>query len=316
MGLDVGGTKMLGAVMDASGTICARVRRPITAMGNEGIEEQILDILHQLRQAVPTNSLAGIAIGTPGYVDSETGVVVDATNLGVRRLALGQIVSETFGLPTLVLHDVKAAALGEARFGAGQGASHLAFLNIGTGIAVGLILGGAIYGGAAGRAGELGHVCMQRGGPLCPCGRRGCLEALAAGPALARDARNAIRQGRSSQIAAIVDGALDRIDAEAIARAAHAGDSLALELIATAADYLGQAIAGLINLLDLERVIVGGGMAQMGPLLINQIKEATEVDLLDEYQGKVPILPSALGADAGVLGAVAAFTRMEQAKRG
>lgn len=318
IGLDLGGTKMLGVVMDGQARVLAHVRKPTPASGNSAIRDGVLDILTELTEAavVVDQRPRGIAIGTPGFVDSEAGVIVEATNLDVRHLPLGLIVREAFALPTLVVHDVKAAALGEARFGAGQAASHLAFLNLGTGIGVGLILDGAIYGGAAGRAGELGHVCMQRGGPLCACGRHGCLEALAAGPALAHDARNAIRQGRPSQIVSIVNGALDQIDAQAIARAAQAGDSLALELIATAADYLGQAVAGLINLLDLDRVIIGGGMAQMGPLLIDQINEAAQAYLLDEYQGKVPILPSALGADAGVFGAVAAFMDMEQAQRG
>ncbi len=309
IGLDVGGTKMRGAVMDASGSIRARIHRPTTAAGNPGVTEQILDMLHHLRQAAFTGALAGIALGVPGYVHPATGVVVEATNIGVRNLRLGEIVTQHFRVPTLVLHDVKAAALGEASFGAAQGSNYLAFLNVGTGISVGLIFHGQIYEGVAGRAGEIGHVCVRNDGPRCACGKRGCLEALASGPALARDARAAICEGRTSRMAAVVHGALDQITAETVAEAARHGDALALELIDAAAGYLGSAIAGLVMVLDLDRVVVGGGLAQIGPLLLDRVDAAARANLSNEFLADLVILPSALGADACVLGALAAFNQ-------
>ncbi len=310
LGLDVGGTKMLGAMTDESGVIVARIRRPTTTKGNKGIQQQIFGLLGDLLQAAPAGALAGIAIGVPGYVRSSTGVVVEATNIGVRNLPLGDIVAQQFNVPALVLHDVKAAALGEVHGGAGKGASHLAFFNVGTGISVGLVFDGQIYGGAAGRAGEIGHVSVWPDGPGCACGRRGCLEALVSGPALARDAQAAIRQGRRSSIAALVDGALDRITAETVAEAARQGDELALALLDAAAGYLGSAIAGLIMVLDLDRVVVGGGLAQIGPLLLHRVQSVVNANVFDEYLGNVAILPSALGADACVLGVLAAFNAL------
>ncbi len=307
IGLDVGGTKMLGAVMHASGNLHVRICRLTAATGNAGITAQILGLIQELRQAVPTGAFAGIAIGVPGYVQSATGVVVEATNLGVRNLPLGEIVAQHFNVPALVLHDVKAAALGEAFLGVGQESNHLAFLNIGTGISVGLVFDGRIYEGTAGRAGEIGHVSVRSDGPRCACGKRGCLEALASGPALARDARAAVREGRSSRMTALVDGAPDRITAEIVAEAARQGDALALALIDAAAGYLGNAIAGLVMVLDLDRVVVGGGLAQIGPLLLDRVAAAARANLLDEYLADVAILPSALGTDACVLGVLAAF---------
>ncbi len=316
LGLDLGGTKMLGLVTDERGQVFVRRRKPTAAFGNEAVRDVVLDILRELFQAAAgiDGELAGIAIGAPGYVDTATGIVLDATNLGVRGLPLGEVVSQAFGLPVVVVHDVKAAALGEARFGAGRGGNHLAFLNVGTGIAVGLVLGGRIYEGASGRAGEVGHVVMQRSGPLCNCGLRGCLEALASGPAVARSARDAIGRGRHSTMIELVDGVLDRLTAETVAEAARQGDGLALELIGEAAGYLGLAIAGLVNVLDLQHVVVGGGLAQMGALLLDRIAAAAADYILQDYKDEVSIVPSMLGANAGILGAVAALADDERAR--
>jgi glucokinase len=183
--------------------------------------------------------------------------------------------------------------------------AHIFFVLAGTGIAVGLILDGQIYQGAASRAGEIGHVCMRPRGPLCNCGRRGCLEALASGPAIARQAQTAIAQQRPTMILGLANGAPEQLSAEIVAEAARQGDRLALEIIGGAADYIGPAIAGLINVLDLQCVIVGGGLAQMGDLFLDPIRSAVYSHVLDEYRDTVPILPPALGRDAGAIGAAA-----------
>lgn len=309
VGLDLGATKMLGVLMDERATVWRRVRKPTPLGGNAAVRDGVLDIIAELVLAGRDSGSApvGISIGAPGFIHPENGAILDASNLGVRDLPLREIVAQTFGLPTLVLHDVEAAALGEARFGAGVGSRYLAFLNVGTGIAVGLILRGQVYAGAAGRAGEIGHVCVQRNGPPCVCGRRGCLEALASGPAIARRAQSAIAQNQPSAILTLVGGALDQITAETVAEAARQGDALALALVAEAADYLGLAVAGLINVLDLECVIVGGGLSQLGDLLLKPIRAAAANYVLADYRDSVPILPPALGTDAGAVGAAAAL---------
>jgi glucokinase len=309
VGLDLGGTKMLGILMDDQARVRLRLRRPTPIGSNTAVREGVLSLVSELLQAGRDagDSPAGIAIGAPGFIHPETGAILDAQNLGVHNLPLREIVAQTFGLPTRVLHDVKAAALGEARFGAGAQARHLAFLNIGTGVAVGLILRGQVYSGAAGRAGEIGHVCMQRDGPACVCGRRGCLEALASGPAIVRQAQAAIARNQDTAIFRLADGDASQITAETVAEAARQSDDLALALIAEAADYLGLAVAGLINVLDLECVIIGGGLSQMGDLFLDPIRAAAAGYVLAEYRETVPILPPALGADAGAVGAAAAL---------
>lgn len=309
IGLDLGGTKILGVLMDERATVQLRVRRPTPSGGEIPIRDAVLDLLDELISAGKEagQPIAGIAIGAPGYIDSEAGVILDATNLSVRNLPLGAISAQRFGLPTMVIQDVKAAALGEMRFGAAAGARYIAFLNAGTGIAVGLIMDGQVYQGAASRAGEIGHVVMRPRGPLCNCGQRGCLEALASGPAIARHARSAAVRQRPTALLELAHGVRDQISAEMVAEAARQGDRLALRIIGAAAHYIGLAIAGLINVLDLQCVIVGGGLAQMGDLLLDPIRSAVHSYVLAEYRDAVPILPSGLGMDVGAIGAATAL---------
>jgi glucokinase len=309
IGLDLGGTKMLGVLMDERATVQLRVRRPTPSGGEVPVCDAVLDLLAELIAAGKRagRPIAGIAIGSPGYIDSEAGVILDATNLSVRNLPLGALVAQRFGLPAVIIQDVKAAALGEMRFGAATGARYTAFVNAGTGIAVGLIMDGQLYQGAANRAGEIGHVVMRPRGPLCNCGQRGCLEALASGPAIARQARSAAAWQRPNALLELANGARDQISAEIVAEAARQGDRLALRIIGAAAHYMGLAIAGLINVLDLQCVIVGGGLTQMGDLLLDPIRSTVYRYVLAEYRDAVPILPSGLGIDAGAIGAATAL---------
>jgi glucokinase len=205
------------------------------------------------------------------------------------------------------LHDVKAATLGEATYGSGVGIPYFAYLNIGTGIAVGLLLENAIYRGAAGRAGEIGPVMMQPDGPLCACGRYGCLEALASGTALVRQARESIVLRPHSLLAELAGHPPTIVGVEVIAEAARAGDQCALDIVHVAADYLGQAIAGLANVLDLQRVVIGGGLAQMGEVLFDPLRAAALRHMLEAYRGVVEIVPSRLGVSAGAIGAATAM---------
>lgn len=308
-GLDVGGTKMLGLLVDARDVVRARLQRPTPAGGNAAVRDGVLALLNDLFGLGTQSGLAmhAVAIGAPGYVDTPSGTLLDATNLGVRMLPLGPIVAAAFDVPALVLHDVKAAALCEARIGAATAAEQLAFVNVGTGVAVGLVLDGKLFYGKAGRAGELGHICLERDGPPCACGLHGCLEVLASGPALAAAARRAVADGPASMLLQLAHGDARRISAPIVGAAARQGDEVALGLIGRAAAYLGQAIAMLVNVLDLEHVVVGGGLSQLGPLLLEPIRAATDRYLLPEYRGRVPITLPGLGTDAGAIGAVLAL---------
>lgn len=304
-GLDVGGTKLLGVLVDRHGVVRSRLRRPTTFRGDDDVRDGILTTLKDVidigrEQGYVT---VGVGVGSPGYVDSEHGVIVDATNLGVIRLHLAPALSETFGVNALVLHDVKAAALAEASLGAGANADHLLYVNLGTGIAAGMILDGQVFHGSGYRAGEFGHIVMEPNGEPCPCGLRGCLELLAAGPAIASQARARLAASPDSLIGTLAHGDLSTIRAETVAAAAREGDALALDVLGNAATYLGLAIATQINMLDLETVVIGGGMSHMGDLLLDLIRAATDRFVLKDNRPLVPIVPSALGGDAGAIGA-------------
>ncbi|MDY6992875.1 MAG: ROK family protein, partial [Pseudomonadota bacterium] len=185
IGLDIGGTKLLGLIIDAKANEFTRIQKP-TPVSQEQIVERVLSILEELikRSKLNGKEIKTIGIGVPGYVIPESGVIVAADNLHIKELPLKDIISDYFNIPTNVIHDVRAALLGEKIFGAGNGKDFFAYVNIGTGISVGLVLDGKIYNGAASRAGELGHIQIKDDGPVCPCGLSGCLEALASGPAL------------------------------------------------------------------------------------------------------------------------------------
>jgi glucokinase len=303
----LGGTKILGALVNSDGQVLAQQRWPTPAGNNESIRGGVLmaaDSLVRLAQQKDI-TIHGIAVGAPGYID-EGGMILDATNLGVANLPLRADIETAFGLPTLVMHDVKAAALGESKFGAGVGSQHMAFISLGTGIGAGLILRGTLYEGAGGRAGEIGHVCIQRDGPACTCGRRGCLEMVAAGPAIARQGQVKAAEGESA-MTQLAGGEPSKITSEIVAEAAQQGDVPALEILHLVADYLGLTLAGLINVLDLDHVIIGGGLAQMGSVLLDPIRQATFNYALPIYSNTTRITASALGPQAVVVGAMAAL---------
>jgi glucokinase len=307
VGIDLGGTKILGLLADAEATIGARVRQTTPTGGNgailtavQAVVRDLVDVAHAHGHAV-----GGIAICAPGFITAD-GRVLDASNLDIRDLPLQALIAQTLNLPTLVLHDVAAAALGETRFGAARGASHVLFCSIGTGIGGGFVVDGRIYRGAAGRAGEIGHVCVQPGGPLCTCGKRGCLEALASGMALVAQAHDALQRGALTALADLVDGDPARLRVELIAQAAHEGDALATELLRAAAERIGATIADLIHVLDLDCVVLGGGVARSGELFLGPLRATVRERVFDVYQD-VALPVSALAADAGALGAIAAL---------
>jgi glucokinase len=199
-------------------------------------------------------------------------------------------------------NDAELGALGEWAYGAGRGDQHLAYIKVGSGIGAGLLVGGRIYRGASGAAGEIGHVTIDQNGPLCSCGNHGCLEAMAGGKALADQARLAIAQGWRTELSQIQPP--DRITAKHIGEAARRGDLLAQQLVATAGIYLGTAIASLINLLNPGVVVVGGGVSMMGDLLLEPIRETVQERSLQAVNRNVRIISAVLGRRASAMGAV------------
>ena len=233
---------------------------------------------------------------------------------GWRDVPLRDMVRERYGVDAFLVNDASAAALGEHRFGAGRGVSHLVLLTLGTGIGGGIIINGEMYGGACGSAGEIGHMVIDVNGPECACGNRGCLEALASGTAVARDAIRRIRQGEKSSLVEMVGGKIEDITAEKVGAAARNGDSLALDVLAQAANYLGVGMANLVNIFNPEMIVLGGGMAKLGDLLIDPARRVVAEKAFPISAQAVRIVTAQLGDEAGVYGA-AVFAFEQRARR-
>ncbi len=216
---------------------------------------------------------------------------------------LRDIVKEKYRVDTLLINDASAAALGEHHFGAGQGINNLILLTVGTGIGGGIIINDRLYNGPGGSAGEIGHMTIDVNGPRCSCGNVGCLETLASGTAVAKEAMKCINQGERSSLIEIVEGKIEDITAEKVEVAARRGDPLASEVIFKAATYLGVGVANLVNIFNPEMIIIGGGVANMGDLLLNPARQVVNERAFSLPARAVSIVPAQLGNDAGLLGA-------------
>lgn len=263
LGLDIGGTKVLGVAVGADGTVLASVRMT-SAPGPDQVVDVAAATAQELAERIgaPLSALAGIGIGIPGVVDARQGVLAHAVNLGVGSdgLPLAARLSERTEIPVAVENDVNAAALGASRM-LGLDETALAYLSIGTGLAAGIVLSGRLHRGARGGAGEIGHVPVDPLGPMCPCGQRGCLEAVASGSAIARLWPV---EGRAEGAAGAWAG---QSPADALFRAAASGDLLAREVCQQVADHLAAAVQLLVLTVDVDVVVLGGGVAEVGERL-------------------------------------------------
>ncbi|MBI4187471.1 MAG: ROK family protein [Chloroflexi bacterium] len=305
--VDIGGTNIRVAIVSAAGQVVARESRPTLAdEGPQAVIERILSAIAGLldRGGLEPAQLDGISIAAAGAVDARRGVITASPNLpGWHDVPLQSVIREKFRADTFLTNDANAAALGEHRFGAGRGTSNLVYITVSTGIGGGIIIGGKLYSGSWGSAGEVGHMTIDADGPRCGCGNDGCLEALASGTAVAREAIARIRQGQASCLADMVKGEVANITAREVEQAARGGDSLASEVILRAATYLGIGVANLINIFDPEMIVIGGGMSRMGDMLFGPVRRTVSKRAYTAAAGAVRIIPSELGDDAGVIGA-------------
>lgn len=292
--IDVGGTSLKGAVVDRRGQLLFQSRRPTGAQrGSDAVLAAILDFASDL--VGEHASTAAVGITTPGLVDERAGVVLAAANLHWRDVPIRQLAHHRLGLPVAVMHDVRAAALAEGLMGAAQGRDDYLMVTLGTGIGAAVVIGGRPYTGAHGIGGELGHVAVQPRGPLCGCGRPGCLEALASAGHVATHYRT-------------MTGDRELVDAEQVAARAAAGDEIAHLVWDTAIDALALAMANYCALLDPELIVVGGGMATAGQRLFAPLQRRLVAHL--RFGQPPPVVAAALGADAGRRGAAIAAWRL------
>jgi glucokinase len=306
---DLGGTHLRAALVDEDGHLTVRedVPTPATATPEE-IREAIAGLFARVAAGAATPPEAG-CIALPGLVDADEGKVIFAPNVaGFRNLALAGPLTERLGMPIWLENDASAAGLGEHRFGAGRGTRHLLHVTLGTGIGGGIIIDGRLYRGARGLAGEIGHVVIDPAGPRCPCGSRGCLEAMVSGAAFSERAKQLIRSGKSPALAELV-GTRPPAAADLHA-AAEAGDAISEAEVRHGGHLLGLAIGGFANILNPEAISLSGGLLHMGEMLLGPMKEAMYSIAYGPASGTL-LRHTTLGEDAGLMGAAAvAFERL------
>lgn len=311
IGVDLGGTRIRAARFDVELKLLDRVET--YTRSKEGIDPTLARIMDQIEAVWPDNDkeVVGIGISAPGPVDPVSGVIVSPPNLhGWHDVPLRRYVEEHFDRPAILQNDANCAVLAEANQGAAEGYTHVVYITVSTGIGGGIISHGQLISGAKGLGSEVGHTILAPS-----AGMRGSVEQLAAGPAIAREARLHLRAGADSLIREIVDGDLDKISAKDVGVAANRGDALAQELIAQAGRIVGILIANLMHVLNPEIFVIGGGVANAGEFLFEPMRRAAhEVTIDTSYWRDVPIVPASLGENVGLIGA-AALIDMDRARK-
>ncbi len=309
LGVDLGGSKILSAVVNAKGEMLSSDRRTTpAAKGPDVVIQAILDsIKRAISQAgITAAQLAAICIGAPGLSNPETGVIFTSPHLpGWKDVPLKTIVEGETGIKTLLLNDTNAAALGELYFGAAKGARNFICVTLGTGIGGGIVIDGEIYAGSLGTAGEIGHMAIDTNGRKCNCGNTGCWETLASGTALAREAKQRISDGAKTSILEYADGDVNKVNAETVHKAAQQGDTLAKELIAQLAYYIGVGLANLIHIFNPELIVIGGGLSNIGDMLLEPAYKLAGERVNKTAFASVRFARAELGRNSGVIGAAA-----------
>jgi glucokinase len=304
--IDVGGTRIRVAVGQADGRIIAQKARATQA--SQGHERVVDRIVETVRDIVDDWSrVQGIGLAAPGTLDVRKGIVFEAPNLpGMIDYPMQARLQSEFPVPAFIGNDANLAALAEHRFGAGRGVDHMVYMTISTGIGGGIIADGKLFLGWRGFAGEVGHQTLEAHGPRCNCGNIGCLEVLAAGPAIARNARAALHAGRESALRSMVDDNLDKLSTAMVTQAAKAGDPLARELFEHAGYYIGLGIVNLVHILDTELFVLGGGVAiNAWDLLYPSLLGTLDRHAMPSMRKGVRIVQAQLGDDVGLIGVLA-----------
>jgi glucokinase len=287
IGVDIGGTTIKAARVDALGAIAESVKAPTPADNLESFIATLHDLIFRLQVGAPAS---GVGVGIPGLRNSRTGVIQTSPHIPcLRNVNLEGLLVKTLSIPIITENDANAGAYGEWRSGAGKGLQHMAYISLGTGLGCGLILSDGLYRGASGYAGELGHTVVELAGRQCSCGGIGCLETRVSAPGLIQTARE---KGFSGDL-----------DAASIYSAAIQGNESAKAVFEETGRYLGTACANLIDLLNLQAIVVGGGVMAAGDLLLNAAQEEVGRRAFRSSARDCPIVQSQLWPDTGIIGA-------------
>jgi len=304
IGIDVGGTKVLGGVVDDSGSVLKSARRDTPREGGAALTQSIADVAKELMQDFAVDS---VGVSAAGFVSSDRKTMLATPNIaGWNGVNLDFDLRTLIGLPVVVENDANAAAWGEVKFGAARGKNEVLMITIGTGIGGGIITHGKLHRGAFGIAAEIGHLRVVPNGLLCGCGAYGCFEQYGSGNALLRFAREAAQAdlGAAQLLLSLGDGTIEGISGGAISRAASAGDQLSLDAFSSLGDWIAAGIASLSVVLDPECIVIGGGVIDAGEILLAPIRAGLETYMPFARMHPYPeIVGALLGNDAGLVGA-------------
>ena len=305
VGIDIGATHLGMILTDFSAHVLDEVEYPFSVADGPQkclayINDRLVELLSRLN--IKMSQISAVGVDVPGPVVAEAGEVSSPPIMpGWDEYPIRNHLEQLWQVPVTIGNDAELGALGEWAYGAGRGESNLAYIKVGTGVGAGLLLDGHIFRGSTGSAGEIGHITIQENGPLCACGNHGCLEAMAGGQAIARRAREAVEENRRTQLSAISP---DKIFAITVAAAAQRGDLVAQQIITDAGFHLGIAIASLVNLFNPGMVVIGGGVSQMGDLLLEPIRKTVMERSLPSAAKVVRITSAVLGRRSSSMGAV------------
>jgi len=318
IGIDVGGTKVAGGLVDRKGRLGKSVTLPTKA--HEGFKtsfEQVMTVIKRLiRQAGGPDHIKGIGICAPGPLNPRTGEVINPPNLpGWTNIKFTKLVEKQLHLPTRLENDANAAGLAEVLFGAAVGYNDVFYVTVSTGVGTGIIINKKIYHGKNGVAGEGGHVTVDYKSPYrCGCGTLGCIEALAAGPGLVRRARVKLEQEHSapSLLRERTQNHLSRITPEMIEETAKAGDAIAKGILDETGFFLGVWLASMITLLDPDAIVIGGGVSRIGKPLFDKIRKTIPQYTINQCAKDTPLLAAKLQKDVGIFGAASLYMQEDE----
>lgn len=308
LGVDIGGTKVAAGLVDREGNILQQVRKPMIAGGTaeQGLQA-VLDAIDALASGA-SGGFQSIGICAPGPLDPRTGIVLNPPNVPCwRNFPLAEKIAEKYRQPVKVDNDANAAALAETRWGAARGYHCVFYATIGTGIGTGIVFDGRIYHGKTGSAGEGGHVSIDYNGPVCNCGKRGCIEILAAGPAIGLRARTKIaaEPAKASALLVLANGNAAAVTSEHVGRAYAAGDPLAREVLQDTVDLLIPWLGNIVDLFDPDVLVMGGGVSAMMSSFFANIKDRLPRWCVNPRASEIPLVMAHYGADAGIAGGAA-----------
>jgi glucokinase len=306
IGVDIGGTKVAAGLVDSSGEISHKTRAPMVATGDAAMGfAAVKNAVDAVFAACPEarGAVTGIGLCSPGPLDPKTGVVLNPPNVPCwRNYPLAAEVERVYGVPARVDNDANAAGLAEALWGAGIGYTNVFYATLGTGIGTGIVFDRKIYHGRTGSAAEGGHMTIDYRGPQCPCGKRGCIEALASGPNIARRAQ--ARLAPTSRIVQLA-GSLEQVRSEHVGQAFREGDAVATEVLTETAHLLTVWLGNIVDLLEPDVMVVGGGVAELMSSFFETISRDLRRWSINQRAGEIPLLMARYGAGAGIAGAAA-----------